>query len=157
MAALHTGPVEPYALPAAEAADARQSCEALAGFAGDDAEPVNLQLTDPATGRVVEVTLSATVLRLLTDALSQMAAGNAVALIPLDAELSTQQAADLLGVSRPFLVKLLDQGQIPHRKVGTQRRVRFEALRRYIDEQHQQAVAAVQAMAAEAQRLGLYK
>ena len=69
--------------------------------------------------------------RVLKAALEQMARGNVVAAKPIEAMLSTQQAAELLGVSRPHLVKLLDSGAIAHRKVGAHRRVRLSDLSAY--------------------------
>lgn len=69
------------------------------------------------------ITLPANAARLLLEILVQMAEGKAVTLLPTQAELTTQQAAAILNVSRPFLVRLLEHGQLPYRKVGTHRRI----------------------------------
>jgi len=77
------------------------------------------------------IDLPAGVIDLLVQILEEMAAGKGVTLVPVDAELTTVQAADVLNVSRPFLLKLLDQKAIPHRKVGTHRRIRMEDVMNY--------------------------
>ena len=82
-----------------------------------------------------------------------MAAGSAVAVLRRDAELTTQQVADFLNVSRPFLVRLLEQGIVPFRKVGTHRRVLFEDLRRYKDSTDDVRRKALDELAADAQEL----
>jgi excisionase family DNA binding protein len=95
--------------------------------------------------------LPAPVLDLLFAILTEMADGNAVTLIPIHAELSTQRAADLLNVSRPFVVELLEKGEIPHRKVGTHRRILFRDLMAFKERSEAQRKKALDELVAEAQ------
>jgi len=101
------------------------------------------------------VALPPTVLRMLAEILAQTAAGNAVSVVPYHAEFTTQQAADFLNVSRPHVVALIERGELPHRKVGTHRRVLFKDL---LDHRRRTRIAratALDELAAQAQDLKL--
>jgi excisionase family DNA binding protein len=101
------------------------------------------------------IELPAIAVDLLMDLLRQLAAGNAVTLIPIHAELTTQNAADLLGVSRPFLVKQLEDGALPFRKVGRHRRVLFKDLMAYKQAMNNDRRAALDALSKQAQDLDM--
>lgn len=101
----------------------------------------------------IEVPVSA--LRMLVDILANMAEGNAVSIVPIHAELTTQQAADFLGVSRPYLVGLVERGQLEHHKVGTHRRIYFRDLLDYRTRSMVQSKSALDALAEQAQKLGM--
>jgi excisionase family DNA binding protein len=92
---------------------------------------------------------------LLIKILTEMAQGNAVTLIPLHAELTTQEAANLLNVSRPFLNKELDRCELKFHKVGTHRRIKFSDLEDYRQKRERQRAADMEALAEQAQELGL--
>ncbi len=102
-----------------------------------------------------DITVPVAALHLLVDILAQMARGNAVTVVPINAELTTQQAADFLNVSRPFLIGLLEQGKVPYRKVGTHRRVRFDDLVKYREVSLADQKAAADELTRQAQELGL--
>jgi excisionase family DNA binding protein len=95
-------------------------------------------------------------LPLLASLLQELSRGKGVVFVTTDTELTTQQAADFLHVSRPYLVKLLDQGKIPFRKVGVRRRVHLQDVLSYMEASGDAAAKALDEMAAENQRLGLY-
>lgn len=99
--------------------------------------------------------LPAEALRLLLDALARMGEGAAVMLTPVHPELTTQEAADLLNVSRPYLIKLLDAGEIPFRKIGMHRRIPTQKLLDYREKQRKQSREAAAELTAEGQRMKL--
>jgi excisionase family DNA binding protein len=92
--------------------------------------PDVITLTSPQIPNT-EVTLSVATLRIIAAVMDQVGRGFAVSITPINRELSTKEAADVLNVSRPFVIKLLDEGKIAHRKVGSHRRVRLEDLLEY--------------------------
>jgi excisionase family DNA binding protein len=101
------------------------------------------------------IALPPSVSRLLVSILSEMADGNAVSVIPMQDELTTKKAADLIGVSRPFLIKQIDAGLIKCHKVGTHRRIYFKDLMEYKKAIDAQRRKALKALAKQAQELNM--
>ena len=88
--------------------------------------------------------------------LRHIADGRSVAVIPKDAELTTQQAAEILNVSRPYLIKVLESGDLPYHKVGTHRRVRYRDLLDYKNRIYAERTRALDEMVALSQKMGEY-
>ncbi len=101
------------------------------------------------------VTLPFVAFKLLISILNEMANGNAVSLVPVHAELTTQEAADLLNVSRPYLIQLLEKKQIPCRKVGTRRKILFQDVMTYKSKIDKARCKVLDELAKESQKLNL--
>ena len=134
---------------AQEVAIARQSGQRLSRYAGR---------TRPLTFQVEQepVELPAGAVALLVEILEAMAAGRGVTIIPEKAELTTVEAADMLNVSRTFLIEMLEKGEIPFRKVGTKRRIRTDDVMAYKDDIDRKREAVLDELVRESEKLGLY-
>ena len=137
-----------------EAAAAGQAVLAFRAFKPSSG-PTRVRVAVPDSPQDVEVVVPVEALHLLVRILTHMANGDAVTVMPVQAELTTQKAAEIIGVSRPFLVKLLDDGIIPHRKVGTHRRVRAADLVEYQRQDDVERRAVLDELTSEGQEIGL--
>jgi excisionase family DNA binding protein len=151
MTTLIFDPSEPVAPTDADALVARESARQLVPTLAKANGTVQLHVE----GINEPITVPTAAFRLFLAILAEMASGNAVRLIPHHAELTTSEAAELLNVSRPFVVKLLDEGQIPSRLVGKHRRVMFKDVMTYRDEHFRARSAILDRMSAIDQELGL--
>ena len=136
-----------------ETAMAGNSSRQLASFLSDRAGDEVRIAIEENPDEVVSIPISA--FRLLADILTEMSKGNAVTFIPIHAELTTQQAADFLNVSRPFVVKLIDEKKLPCRKVGTHRRVLFQDLVEFKRKTNQERAKTLDELAKQAQDLDM--
>ncbi|MDO5628575.1 MAG: helix-turn-helix domain-containing protein [Mobilicoccus sp.] len=136
-----------------EPSEAEQVASALRGL--DAALKADAVVRLSVGGADGEVEVPSSVVIALARVLESFAHGEGVALVPVQSELTTQQAADALNVSRPFLIGLLDDGQIAYRTVGTHRRVQAASLVRYLREDDARRTAVADELAAEAHALGL--
>jgi excisionase family DNA binding protein len=136
----------------AEALVARETKDILAPRLGNlatfDLKSLNL-ISEPT------LKIPASAARLLIQILDEMSRGNAVKIVPVHAELTTQEAADLLNISRPTLIQMLEERKIPFRKVGTHRRIRTENLMAYKRQLEADRKAALAELVAYDQEIGL--
>lgn len=106
------------------------------------------------TGEKIKLPVKA--LKLLGEILKAMSEGKPVSIVPIATEVTTQTAAELLGCSRPYLVKLLEEGKIEYTKVGKHRRIKYEDVIRYKQEmKEEQKKHLIDIMNAD-EELGLY-
>lgn len=131
-----------------------QGQRALAAYLATKLETQRIQIIDEHE-QAHDVELPTSALKLLVDILAELADGNAVRVVPVHAELTTQEAADLLNVSRPHLVKLLEDGALPFHRTGKHRRVRFADLMQYKETRDRDSEDAMAALAKQAQELGM--
>jgi excisionase family DNA binding protein len=136
-------PTEDDALRAGELRDA------LEGRGAVDA-PVRVQVDDATV-----LSMPPIVSRLLMNLLAETAAGRAVTLVPIEAEVTTQQAAELLNVSRPFVVGMIDKGLLPSRMVGNHRRLPLNEVLAYKTRNRAKRRESLREMAALDQELGI--
>jgi excisionase family DNA binding protein len=137
---------------AQDAALARASGQRLSRYKGRN-QSLSIRVLDAEQDQPLE--LPAGAVSLLMNILEAMAAGQGVSIIPENAELTTVQAANVLNVSRPYLIKLLAEKAIPHRKVGKHRRILMEDVMAYKRRTDQEREAVLDQLAREAQEEGM--
>jgi excisionase family DNA binding protein len=134
-----------------EIEQAKKTSRELSKFTGDQ---IRIKATG-SNGTSDDMVLPGYAFQLLLDILTQMSMGNAVTFMPVNAELTTQQAANLLNVSRPFLVGLLDSEQIPCRMVGSHRRILAKDVIAYKSREEEARLKVLEELSAQAQALDM--
>ena len=140
---------EPIVPTAKDVLIAQESQRQIGGMKFGRKESVGLQIEG------CQVSIPVAAARLLIQALSRFAEGKSIAMIPLEDEVSPQEAAELLNVSRPYAAKLFDEGAIPSRRVGTHRRALTGDVLAYREREREARLRALDELAAEGQRLDL--
>lgn len=138
-----------------ELAKAAQRCIVAAL---DHSSAISIAIVEDGVERLDEsplLRLPPKVFRLFADMLGSLAQGKAVAIMPKELDVTTQEAAMFLNVSRPYLVRLLEEGKIAYHKVGTHRRIRFADVLQYKEDRQKISQDALQKLADQAQELNL--
>ncbi|MGZ8174495.1 MULTISPECIES: helix-turn-helix domain-containing protein [Methylobacter] len=135
-----------------EAEEAKITSRALSKYANNERLHIKIASSNNESDDLI---LPGYAINLLLNILTEMSKGNAITVMPIHAELSTQETAELLNISRPHLVDLLEQGKIPFRKVGTHRRVLAKDVFNYKQRIDEDRLKALDELAAQAQELGM--
>ncbi len=133
----------------------KASSEMRTFLSGDGKGDVRFSLRRATDRGSVEFLLPQTIVEFLFSTIRHIADGNAVTLVPIHAELTTQEAANLLNVSRPYLIQLLEKGKIKFHKVGRHRRILFADILKYQEESKNKSRKARDELTKEAQDLDL--
>ncbi len=123
-------------------------------LASNGDESIQHFITDSRQEEPIEIPAAA--IAILSDVLKFMSQGHGLTLFPRLAEVTTMEAADILNVSRPYVIKLLEEGAMPYRMVGRHRRIRLKDVIEYKNRIDQEREAFLDRLVAESQELGLY-
>jgi excisionase family DNA binding protein len=107
------------------------------------------------TGEHPSIDVPPAALKLIGQLLGAMSEGHAISVVPSEKEFTTVEAAHFLNVSRPFVIKEIEAGRLPHRMVGTHRRVAFVDLMTYANQMRERQESALDRIADNARDLGL--
>lgn len=142
-------------LPSQHEAELAKICSReLSAILETRAETQQVSVTDKR-GQVHNVRIPVNALRLLVDVLTELGEGNAVRLVPVGAEMTTQEAADMLNISRPTLIRLLDSAELPYHRTGNRRKIRFSDVLAYRDRLKNARLDALDQLGAIDQQLGM--
>ncbi|MFI6146113.1 helix-turn-helix domain-containing protein [Streptomyces sp. NPDC051109] len=146
--------IRPVTIPPEQAASTNRALQRVRGYleAHKDRREITVTVED---GEPEQLTLPREAVELLAGLLAHLGAGRGVSVVPADAELTTQQAADMLNVSRPFLIGLLNAGEIEYRSVGTHRRITASSLMEYKQQDDRRRRAAADELTELGQEMGL--
>lgn len=146
--------LDPISPSAADVKVAKESSRRLSKVAGRSLS-ISPQNGAGLTAATETIEIPAGAVPIIQKVLACMAQGLAVSLVPVHAQLTTQEAANLLGVSRPFVIKLLNQRALPHTKVGRHRRIVLQDVLDYKHRVHAERQKVLDELAGEGQRLGV--
>ncbi|MDQ2166444.1 MULTISPECIES: helix-turn-helix domain-containing protein [Vibrio] len=142
-------------LPSAEEiALARLGSQELSAVLETNGEAQTINVIDKS-GKTHEVTIPASALNLMIEVLTQLGQGNSVSITPIHAELTTQEGADLLNVSRPTFIKLLDSGVIPFTRSGNRRKIAFADVMTHKKQLEEESLATLADLSALDQEMGM--
>ncbi|MCB1815284.1 MAG: helix-turn-helix domain-containing protein [Candidatus Competibacteraceae bacterium] len=144
-----------HTLPSAEEiALAKMSSQELSAIVEAAGQAQRLEVIGN-DGKSHQVVIPSSALKLLVEVLTQLGQGNSVNIIPVHAELTTQEAADILNMSRPTFIKLLDNQEIPYTRKGNRRKVAFADVMKYKNTLDRKRLEALDELSALDQELGM--